>query len=364
MGLYRRNGVWWARWKEKGKRRYMSLRTRDEAAARAWWEGMRALLAAQYGDQPWHQALVARERGEVQPEPPKKPRTVAEAAEAWLRRVRVDHRGRETIRTYGLHARRWAKRWGALPLSALDRAKLETWREERLVAVSLRTVAHERAILAVFLKWCVKEGLLEAAPGVDSIKRVPKKRRRPASLEPAQLEHLLATCRGHAQPAIRALEPVVMLGAFAGLRRGELMALHWSDVDLAEGFLTVQPHGDWRPKSGELREVPLGPRLHAYLSELRARRPDAEHVCEGPTLRPWGVDALTRWARRLWKDAGLVTTGGPVIHSLRHTYATSLVRRGVDPETVKALLGHHSVTVTEVYFHSTRERQREAVSGF
>src|SRR5690554_5858109 len=115
MGLYRRNGIWWARWKEKGKRRYMSLRTRDEAAARAWWEGMRSLLAAQYGDQPWHRALVARERGEAQPDPPRKPRTVAEAAEAWLRRVRVDHRGRETVRTYGLHARRWAKRWGPLP---------------------------------------------------------------------------------------------------------------------------------------------------------------------------------------------------------------------------------------------------------
>ena len=48
-------------------------------------------------------------------------------------------------------------------------------------------------------------------------------------------------------------------------------------------------------------------------------------------------------------------------HDLRHTFASRLVERGVDVETVRDLLGHHSITITQRYTHSTDERKKEAV---
>lgn len=296
------------------------------------------------------------------PKPKRRPETVTEAADAWLAVVQVDHGAKlDTVYSYRSQAGRWRRRWGHLPLRDLNRAELEAWRLERLGEVKPRTVKGERSVLMSFLRWCEREGLISSVPRVDAVKGVPKKRARPAALDPSEVETLLKVARSAAQPQVRALEAVVMLGAFAGLRRAEICALEWGDI--AGDVLTVRPHGAFSPKGYEQREVPIGARLGGYLRKLRKQRGDARWVAETAERGRWVVGSLTRWARRLWVTAELHDDGLPVLHGLRHHFGSQLVAQGTDVETVRALMGHSSVTTTEVYLHSTLDRKRAAVAG-
>ena len=354
MGIYRRGTVWYARFWEDGKIHRKSLETDDPKLAED-------LFVLYYGDPPKrrrrHEARQQRKRRRA-------PGTVAEAIAAWLKRVEVEHAAKPTtVRSYRFQARRWRRRWGSLELAELDRDDLRDWRDERLARVAPRTVKTERAILRAFLSWCRRNELIEEVPRIDPVRGVPRKRRRPAALEPEEVETLIRTAREHPAPQVRALEPAIWLGAYAGLRRAEICNLEWEDLEQRRRILTVQAHRGFSPKGYEAREVSIGPRLAGYLEELRQREPRARWVCQNTDHGRWSPDILAFWARELWKTAGLYEKGKPVLHALRHSYASWLVADGADVETVRMLMGHSSITTTEIYFHSTLKRKRKAVES-
>ena len=100
--------------------------------------------------------------------------------------------------------------------------------------------------------------------------------------------------------------------------------------------------------------------LLQYLTELRGLRPEAQWVCENAELMRWSV-GITKWARTLFKAAGIYDPDLGTLHRLRHTFASELVAAGTDLETLRELLGHQSVQTTEIYLHTGMERKRAAV---
>jgi integrase len=143
---------------------------------------------------------------------------------------------------------------------------------------------------------------------------------------------------------------IVLLGGDAGLRCGEMMALEWTDVDLAKRQLCVQ-RSDWKghvtvPKGGRLRYVPLTTRLTAALRDhrhLRGRRV----LCadDGRALRQREVQGLVlRAARR----ANLANGG---VHVLRHTFCSHLAMRGAPGRAIQELAGHGDLGTTQRYMH-------------
>ncbi len=83
-------------------------------------------------------------------------------------------------------------------------------------------------------------------------------------------------------------------------------------------------------------------------------------MCENAELGQWSL-GITRWARALFDAAGLYDPELGTLHQLRHTFASDLAGNGTDLETLRDLLGHHSVQVTEIYLHTGMERKRAAV---
>jgi integrase len=163
---------------------------------------------------------------------------------------------------------------------------------------------------------------------------------------------------------------MVILAVNAGLRLGELMGLHWSDVDLKAGKLTVR-HNLWHemergkvqkpvlgtPKGGQNRDVPL---TEAAVSMLRSlpRRLGSKLVF---TDADGGF--LSHQAGRSSLVSASAEAGIKPVHwhMLRHTFASHLVMRGVPLRVVQQLLGHASIEVTERYAHLSPEVNREAV---
>ena len=150
---------------------------------------------------------------------------------------------------------------------------------------------------------------------------------------------------------------LVRVAAYAGLRRGELVALRWRDVDFAARKILVQRalSGDTEVKSTKsrrAREVPLPDQAAAALDRLSRRGeftgPDDYVFCNrlGRRLDP---SALRRRFERARDAAGLEPLG---FHGLRHTYGSLLVAGGIDLVSVKAAMGHSRITTTERYLHA------------
>jgi integrase len=159
-----------------------------------------------------------------------------------------------------------------------------------------------------------------------------------------QYERLIEVAR--AQEARTHL--IVLPGAEAGLSVGEMMALEWGDVDLANRQLCVA-RSDWNgfatsPKGGRLRRVPLTRRLAAALGAQRHLR-STRVLCQAdgkPLTRPFVQARMKRASRQ----AGLPHDG---LHILRHSFCSQLAMRGAPARAIQELAGNTDLTMTQRY---------------
>ncbi len=176
------------------------------------------------------------------------------------------------------------------------------------------------------------------------------------------------------------LHALWVLAATTGMRRGELCGLGWEDVDLNEAVLTVRRarvmvHGvpaDTTPKTsaGE-RTIGLDEVTVDVLRAHRRRRQHDEEVACAPGFwhgqnyvftdeigRPLIPEYVTKSFARPVRRAGLPSIR---LHDTRHSYATAMLRAGVDVKVVAGRLGHSSTVITQnVYQHRVEQLDRDA----
>ena len=263
-----------------------------------------------------------------------------------------------------------ASRWGA------DAAPPYPWREladadARRFLVSLTssgaaatTVRRKLAAGRTFCRFLQREGVIIDNPFF--LLHGPRKARTlPKTLSPDDVARLLA------RPALDLDEQTV--GEYAacrdralmealystGCRIGEMLPVTWGEIDFSRGTLVVTGKGS------KDRLVILGrPALDA-LRELRRvaeSRPDAsagpgDLVFLTDAMRPMSRRFAERRMKRYLAEAGLPTDLSP--HKLRHSFATHLLDAGADLRSVQEMLGHASLSTTQVYTHVSIERLRD-----
>jgi integrase len=171
---------------------------------------------------------------------------------------------------------------------------------------------------------------------------------------PEQAERLLDALTG----ADRALWATAM---YAALRRAELTALRWEDVDLAAGVIHVRRgwdhlEGEIEPKSREgRRKVPVPAPLRDVLLEHRmSTAPGAVRVFRSQS---WVAGAMKR-ARRTWTAAKLDSI---TLHEARHTYASFMIAAGVNAKALQVFMGHANIAITlDLYSHLMPGSEGEA----
>ena len=150
---------------------------------------------------------------------------------------------------------------------------------------------------------------------------------------------------------------LVRVAAYTGLRRGELVALRWRDVDFQRRKLVVRRAVSGAveassTKSRRAREVPLADQAAGALARLSQRGDFTscdDYVFCNRLGRRLDGSALRRRVERARDAAGLRPLR---FHDLRHTYGSLLVAGGVDLASVKAAMGHSRITTTERYLHA------------
>jgi integrase/recombinase XerC len=224
--------------------------------------------------------------------------------------------------------------------------------------VSKPTVARKIAALRSFFKYLVRRGRVDANPAVAI--RTPKlDKKLPSCLSIEEVERLLAAPPLDTLAGVRDRAILELLYS-AGLRTFELVGLEHDDVDLERRRLRL------RGKGMKERINPIGSyAVRALETYIQKKSTHPRHERFDPTalfLNLRGKRLTTRSVRRLLADyvsaIGLASTVSP--HTLRHSFATHLLQRGADLRIVQELLGHESISTTQIYTHLSAAELRRA----
>jgi integrase/recombinase XerD len=293
---------------------------------------------------------------------------LAQAIDAYLDYLRVE-RGLSsaTISAYSIDLRAFARH---------AQSRADNWRSESQPATAylaslsrpprvLRPATHRRKAAAVraFYRFCFSEGLIER--DVAGLLDLPRAARvLPDTLDVADVEALLDAPNAESASGIRDRALLELLYA-CGLRVSEALNLDMEDLSLSEASVRVIGKGDRE------RRLPVGDvaisALHRYIADVRpqllacssaqstARRGGAVFVNQ----RGERLNRMAAW--RTIRNAALVggVRGHVTPHTLRHSFATHLLEGGADLRVVQELLGHASITTTQLYTHLTGERIKQ-----
>jgi integrase len=221
--------------------------------------------------------------------------------------------------------------------------------------VSIATVNRNLTLLRAIFNRVLKHGRIAASP-IRAVKLRKENSTRVRFIEEAEEARLFEAL----PERFRRLATVAL---HTGMRRGELMPLRWRDVDFAPATITIR-----EAKSGEGRRIPMNSIARETLDSLRraqirqgAPTPDLSALRDGYVFSAVRGTALTSLARA-WipalRRAGIEDFH---FHNLRHTFASRLVREGVDLYRVQTLLGHKTQAMTLRYAHFAPDHLREAV---
>lgn len=212
-----------------------------------------------------------------------------------------------------------------------------------------RSVSRKLSSIKAFYKYALRQGLAGANPaaGLHALKLDKKL---PSFLSERQAGDAVSAARGGARHSARDAAVIELLYG-SGLRSSELLGLTPLDIDLPN--MTVRVTG----KGNKQRIVPLTRPAAAALAGLVRDRGAGAPVFLGANGRPLARRQLQRIVKRAIRAAGHRGKASP--HVLRHSFATHLLDRGADLKAVKELLGHASLSTTQIYTHVTVERLKQ-----
>lgn len=301
---------------------------------------------------------------------------LAAAVDAFITAVRIEkNQSEKTARNYSHYLGRAVEFFGAeTEVDNIDFFRIQkfmlhlTELRHRGVPLSVKTRGYHAIALRALFKYLAKHDIpCLPAEKID----VPKLGKRIVEfLTPEELERLFAAVDDR---SLRGLRDAAILETLysTGLRVSELCNLNRNQIDLARKEFAVLGKG------GKARIVFLNEQAAEKIGRYLDRRTDnlpAVFIGHGPRngktdeivggknakrLTPWAVAYLVRdYSLR----AGIVKKVTP--HTLRHSFATTLLTNGADLRSVQEMLGHSSITTTQVYTHVTNQRLKEIHQKF
>jgi integrase len=229
------------------------------------------------------------------------------------------------------------KHFGAVSPATLRSAHVAAYRDARLKAgLAGATVVKEINSLSHLIDVAIKDwGIALQANPVKLVRRPPVARGRERRLMPGEEARLFAACN-NSRAAM--LAPVVRFAIATGMRMGEMLALEWRYVDMAQRVATLPD-----TKTGDARQVPLSSAAIAAISPL------PRHIKNGRVFWTWArADSLENTWRRAVKAAGIDDLR---FHDLRHEAVSRLFELGLNPMEVAAISGHKTLQMLKRYTH-------------
>jgi integrase len=273
-----------------------------------------------------------------------RPLTFGEYAETWFSEGETRRRWKAgTVAQYRSTKRRLIGHFGPMPLAAIRPRHVAEYVAEKSGEYGAATVSRDVSLLHAIFATAKREELVESNPA-ERAERPKLPRRRWRILERAEVGRV---AKAFTDEQARTVFLTLVL---TGLRRSELQALRWSDVDLLEGVLRVR---DSKSEEG-IRSVAIPPRLQAELAEHYRRSAfrgaDERVFCHPERGTVYRAETFEEALRPALKAAG-VDGHVRAFHDLRHTAITHDAAGGASAIAVMAKAGHANMATTRTYLH-------------
>ena len=256
-----------------------------------------------------------------------------------------------------------------ITLRGLEPRHLQSFYSEKLRIVKPNTVIHYHAIIHQALKYAVKTEIITSNPA-DKIDRPKKNDFTPSFYDSGEMAMLFEAVKGHR------LELPVLVGAFYGMRRGEVLGLRWNAIDFERGTITVkhtvtsfnldgkhvQLKQDSAKSKSSIRTLPLVGQFKEYFLKVKEAQEQNKRVCGNAYSYKYDGYVFVSELGELMKP-NYITSEFPKLltknglrriryHDLRHSCASLLLANGVPMKQIQEWLGHSDFSTTaNVYAH-------------
>jgi integrase len=339
VSIFQRGGSWHANFQLDGKQHRRSLRTTSKKQARR----QALLLEADI--------LEGRFRQH------QKPALLASVANEYLTFLRSENRATKTLTKYSKVVDRLLDLAQRRRISSIDQVNLkmmDEYRRERVEAgASPKTVYTETVIIRQLVNFALSRGSVPTDPLKGLKIREPKPTAQPCWTRD-EVERILAASSGPQRWAFELL-------ADTGMRIGELKHLTWDDVDFPNNSIHVRPKDDWRPKTGDMRAIPMSQRIRELFASLPRRHRWVLTAAPSPRY-PQGGQRMSE--RRLLvalkcvlKKLGLKGH----LHTFRHAFISWSLTSGTPEAMVRRWVGHVDREVLDHYTHIASSESQDAM---
>lgn len=240
--------------------------------------------------------------------------------------------------------------------------------------LSARTISNFHRVLSSVLESAVQWQLILINPA-KRIKPPKYEKKQAAHYDEGQVFALLQALKGEQSK----YQAIINLAIATGLRRGELLALEWSDIDFENNTLTVNKAYYYTPEKGSFtkspktetskRVVSIPPAVVDILKEHKKQQTknrlalgelwtQTNRIFTAYNGKPMFPDTISSWLPKFLKRNGLPHLS---FHGLRHTAATLLIAQGIHAKTISSRLGHSNISTTmDIYGHALKSSDQEA----
>lgn len=264
---------------------------------------------------------------------------------------------RYTVRNYTTDVLDFLKfLWqGQRSLEEVDHALIRSWLGQLLErGIARGSICRKLSALRSFFRYLIREGKLSTDP-MSTVSGPKREKKLPSFLTLQEMQKLLEAPDTSTPQGLRDKALLELLYA-AGLRVSEVVALNVGNVDLKARQIRV-----WGKRSKE-RMVLIGrPAAEALERYLKLGRPKLSPRSEALFLNRYGKRIAIRRVQRLVREYARIAgiDRGVFPHMLRHTFATHMLDGGADLRAVQELLGHASLSSTQIYTHVTQSQMRK-----
>lgn len=300
--------------------------------------------------------------------------SVGEWADSWLEIYKTNIGYNTKIRYVHIINKQIKPYIGTVKLGKLKLAEVQALINQMAPKYSYSSMKKVKETLNQMYKQAIRNGLVYRNPadGVQIPQKPPLERK---PLAEGDISKLTFFCRTYRYGAF------IMTLLYTGLRRGEIAALTWDDIDFEKNTITINKAVEFRnnqpfikpPKTKKgNRIIPLLSALRPYLLDLKANAASNTVFVNAHNLPHTDTSIKKLWDNFL-KEYNRFLDNNTVkvkftMHQFRHTYATLLYNAGVDVKTAQEFLGHSSINITlDIYTHleeKTREKGARKLDDF
>jgi integrase/recombinase XerD len=229
------------------------------------------------------------------------------------------------------------------------------------------SIRRKIAVMRTFIKFLERRGLIEQNPLARITFSFRQERRLPTILSRHEINSILtrardlSTNRGVSNCTLIRNYAFLELLFYSGARVGEILKLDLPDCDLKSGVAKIKGKG----RRERIIYIGCDPVITALRSYLHLRRSVGPNECAlflNRNGRRLSVYSAERIVKKYAESVGVHSRVTP--HVFRHTMATMMLENGADLRSIQEILGHASISTTEIYTHVSAERQRQVMAEF